>query len=218
MNPDLTAAAATWCDYRRVKILRTPSNDRDWWYAGEHQTIAPAAAADEWATIPPLVDQLQAATIPSGETGKGSGRGTGGGPDWDALDILDRLRDTVDTWRNYGRLTGRVPLARGIRQVATQPWPEHEGAQLARVLADLADRADAHLTPADVAPTRPVRGVACPQCGALTVPGHNQYGEPAPASALLVVLNRGLIRYVTCQACSAQWDRSELEHWAGIGA
>lgn len=218
MNADLAAAASLWCDYRRVKVLRTPDSDAEWWYAGGHHAAAPPAAVGEWATIPPLIDQLQAATVPSGETGKGAGRGTGGGPDWDALDILDRLRDTVDTWRNYGHIAGRVPLARGIRQVATHPWPEHEGAQLARVLADLADRADAHLTPPDVAPTRPVRGISCPECGARTVAGRDPYGEPAQLPALLVVLNRGLVRYVTCQACSAQWGRDQLEHWAGVGA
>jgi hypothetical protein len=47
------------------------------------------------------------------------GRRTGGGPDWDVLDLLDQLRTTVADWRGRAGLNGHRTLANAIRQVTS---------------------------------------------------------------------------------------------------
>lgn len=216
---DLQAAAAAWCDQRRVKLLRTPGQADTWWYAGQAHDDPPAGAAGEWATIPPLLDQLRAAVVPSGESGKGGRGGTGGGPDWTSVDLLDRLRVTLADWRDRAGLdAGSRTLVQQVRQVCAHDWPDLEAGQMARVLLNLAREAQGHLTPPDATPTRYVRATACPDCGERTVPVVNEHGDPAQQPAVIVVLNRGLVRYAQCQACGVQWGRDQLAGWAGMPA
>jgi hypothetical protein len=194
----LVGAVAVWCDPRRVKVLRD-------------------GGRAEWAVIPPLLARLQDALAPSGEAG-GGGRGTGGSPvDLDALDILDGLAVTVADWTDIAGVARRPTIVSGLRQLAVHPWPPVEPGplQFARILDRLAGRADAHLSPPDVADTRYVRDTACPECGERSAAaGLNGQGEAARVPVLAVELNRGLVRYVWCQACGKQWPRDQLEGWA----
>jgi hypothetical protein len=195
MDVDLAAVVAAWCEPRRVRVLRDDGHA-------------------VWATIPPLVDLLLEAVASNG-AGDQRRTSSGGSPiDLDVLDILDGLRVTIADWRGRAGLQPRPGLAAGVRQIAAHPWPPDDGQLLGRVLTALAGRAEEYLTPPDVAPERHVRDTPCPDCGAWTVPVTNSFGEPGTAPALLVVLNRGLVRYVTCQACGREWDRSVLEAWA----
>lgn len=196
MDVDLQTAVTTWCDPRRVKILRD----------GGDAT---------WAVIPPLLVLLRAGVGANATVRERSGGGGGSPIDADAWDILDRVRVTAADWTLICGLPRRVGLAPSLRQLAGHTWPDpRQGAQLARILGHLAARAAEHLSPPDVAATRYVRDWSCPHCGERTAAGVNGYGEPGRVPVLVVVLNRGLVRYVWCQACGHQWPRDQLEGWA----
>jgi len=191
----LLAVVATWCDTRRVKVLRD-------------------GGATDWATIPPLLTRLQEAVASNATIREQSGSGGGSPVDLDALDILDALAVTVADWTGIAGVPPRPGIASGLRQLAVHPWDEPQARQLARILGHLAGRADAHLTPPDVAESRYVRDTPCPECGEQWTASVNEYGEASRVPVLAVALNRGLVRYVWCQACGKQWPRTELEGWA----
>lgn len=212
MTPQLVAAVGAWCDTRRVRVMRVPAvlldPDETWWIDGKPSTVPPADAASGWATVPPLLLQLAAAVGVSGESGKGTGRGGGGVVDWDAVDILDRLRDCAE-WRP----SGGVPLGRWLRQSALLPWGELEAAQQARVLWSLARRAESHLVPPEVAPWRYVRA-DCPQCGYRRLSAVDGDGLPVTGFALVVEFHRHFVNRLVCQVCWALWTRQQLADWA----
>lgn len=196
MSDELRAAVAALCDPRKVRVLRDDGTA-------------------DWTQIPSLLEQLAGAVGSNATFRERRGGGGGGSPvDLDAIDILDGLRSTLADWRGRAGHTGRVTLDRAARQVAVHPWPELEAAQLARLLEGHARRAEAHLCPPDVAPARYVRDTACPACDARSVSAADAYGDAGRVPALVIMLNRGLVRYVACQACGQQWSRWQLESWA----
>jgi len=199
---DLIAIVAAWCDTRRVQILRD-------------------GGTAEWTSIPPLLARLRAAVGSNATVRERSGGGGGSPVDFDALDILDRLAVTVADWTALVGLARRQALGSGLRQLAVHPWlPDGpDPLVLASVLDSLAVRADAHLCPPEVADTRYVRDTPCPRCGERSLAsGMTGFGEPARVPVLAVALNRGLVRYVWCQACGQQWSRDQLEAIAAASA
>lgn len=200
MTTPLAAAVAGWCDPQRVKILRD-------------------GGTADWTAIPALLIRLRCAVGSNATVHERAGGGGGSPIDFDALDILDALAVTAADWIAVAGLRRRPGIAPNLRQLAVHGWPEEtQPWQLARILDHLAGRAAAHLTPKDVADTRYVRDVPCPECGERSVPaGVNGDGEASRVPTLAVALNRGLVRYVWCQACGKQWPRDQLEGWAAEG-
>lgn len=212
MTSTLAAAVAAWCDTRRVRLMRIPAASETadgWWTGGRHVLEPPPQVTGQWATVPPLLTQLAAAVAPSGESGKGTGRGSGGPVDWDAVDILDRLRD-VAGWRPE---TARAGLGRALRMLPVLPWDAGAADQTARVLRSLAGRADALLAPAEVAGWRYIRD-DCPACGYRVVSVPGDAGDPVRGFALVVEFTRQWINSMSCQVCWGYWTRQDLADWA----
>lgn len=195
----LRAAVNALCNPRHARILRD-------------------AGTTDIVVAPSLIEQLREARASNG-AGDRRRSASGGSPlDLDVLDILDRLRVTVADWRGRARLAARPTLEAGVRQIAAHDWPDLERAQLGRILGSLVARAEQHLTPPDQAPERHVRDTPCPECGEWTVAAEDPYGDPGQVPAVVVVLVRGQVVYVACQACGKRWDRAQLESWASVPA
>lgn len=211
---DLHAVVAQWCDARRVKLLRSPVlTDEAWWVNGQQVVAPPVEATSGWAAVPPLLQLLTMAAVPSGESGKATGRGTTSPVDWDAVDLLDRLREVATSWQAAARLTSRPTLTGKLRQLGGHTWEPDDGALLARLLGGLARRADAHLTPPEVAPWRYVRE-NCPQCGYKLLTTVSADGSPVTGFALMVEFERGFVDRMICQVCWWVWTRQDLADWA----
>lgn len=223
---NLRRAVNRWTDTRKVRLFRTELLAADPWsppaVSDDPAALAAADAAraqvlakltDTWATMPPLLRQLEAAVAPSGESGKTTGRGAASVVDWDAVDILDRLRGTATDWAGAAGLPWRPDLAGRLRQVAGHTWDPEQAWMLARIVEGLAKRADTHLTPPEVAPWRYVR-TDCPNCGYRRLSAEDADGAQVTGFALVVEFHRHFVNRLVCQVCWVSWTRQDLSDWA----
>lgn len=164
----------------------------------------------EWMHMPSLFDQL-AEAVQSGAGGMGHGKQQSRPPlDIACMSLLLEIADTVaDACRSYS-LKRTFDTPKDLRQVASQLlrvgdedltswWTDQLRSWCGQIKAAISCDPDRSWR---------LHGLACPECGADSIPERTPDGTMR-TPAIEVVWRAGLVRAVACRMCGATWMRGE---------